>query len=79
MAEATAQLTKGLELLTSLPDSVSRQRQELELQIALGRALATTQGYAAPPPVGETYARAHALCGSWRISIPAVPRRLSSR
>ena len=33
MAEATAQLKKGLELLTSLPDSASRQRQELELQI----------------------------------------------
>jgi predicted ATPase len=61
MVEAIAQLTKGLELLTSLPDSVSRQRQELELQIALGRALATTQGYAAPA-VGETYARARALC-----------------
>src|SRR5215472_11618301 len=61
MAEAIAQLTKGLELLTSLPDSVSRQRQELELQIALGRALTVTQGYAAPA-AGETYARARALC-----------------
>jgi predicted ATPase len=61
MAEAIAQLTKGLELLTSLPDSVSRQRQELELQIALGQGLATTQGNAAAK-VGETYARARALC-----------------
>src|SRR6516225_8650808 len=61
MAEAIAQLTKGLELLTSLPDSASRQRQELELQIALGRAMVTTQGYAAPA-VGEAYARARALC-----------------
>jgi predicted ATPase len=61
MAEAITQLTKGLELLTSLPDSVSRQRQELELQIVLGRALATTQGYAAPA-VGETFTRARALC-----------------
>jgi class 3 adenylate cyclase/predicted ATPase len=61
MVEAIAQLTKGLELLTSLPNSVSRQRQELELQIALGRALVTTQGYAAPA-VGEAYARARALC-----------------
>jgi predicted ATPase len=33
MAEAIAQLTKGLELLMSLPDSASRQRQELELQM----------------------------------------------
>jgi hypothetical protein len=61
MAEAIAQLTKGLEMLTNLPDSVSRQRQELVLQIALGRALMVTQGYAAPA-VGETYTRARALC-----------------
>jgi predicted ATPase len=61
MAEAIAQLTKGLELLTSLPDGASRQRQELELQIALGRALIVAQGYAASA-VGETYARARALC-----------------
>jgi predicted ATPase len=61
MAEAIAQLTTGLELLTSLPDSVSRQRQELELEIALGRALIVSQGYTAPA-VGETYARARALC-----------------
>ena len=61
MAEAIAQLKKALELLTSLPDGVARQRQELELQIALGRALIAAQGYAAPE-VGETYARARALC-----------------
>jgi class 3 adenylate cyclase/predicted ATPase len=61
MAEAIAQLTKGLELLTSLPDSASRQRHELELQIALGRAFIATQGYAGPA-VGETYARARVLC-----------------
>ena len=61
MAEAIAQLRKGLELLTSLPDSASRQRQELELQITLGRAQIAAQGYAAPA-VGETYARARALC-----------------
>jgi class 3 adenylate cyclase/predicted ATPase/DNA polymerase III delta prime subunit len=61
MAEAIAQLRKGLELLTSLPDGASRQRQELELQIALGRALIAAQGYAAPV-VGETYARARVVC-----------------
>jgi class 3 adenylate cyclase/predicted ATPase len=61
MAEAIAQLAKGLELLTSLPDGAARRRQELELQIALGRALIVAQGYAAPA-VGETYARARALC-----------------
>ena len=61
MAEATAQLKKGLELLTRFPDSASRHRQELELQIVLGQVLIATQGYAAPV-VGETYARARALC-----------------
>jgi class 3 adenylate cyclase/predicted ATPase len=61
MAEAIAQLTKGLELLTGLPDAVSRQQRELELQIALGRALIATRGYAAPE-VGETYIRARILC-----------------
>jgi predicted ATPase len=61
MAEAIAQLTKGLELLTSLPDSASRQRRELELQIALGSALTATQGFAAAA-VGDTYTRARALC-----------------
>ena len=61
MAEAIAQLTKGLELLTGLPDAVSRQQRELELQIALGRALIATRGYAAQE-VGETYVRARILC-----------------
>ncbi len=61
MAEAIAQLEKGLDLLTSLPDAAPRQRQELDLQVALGQALIAARGYAAPA-VGETYARAGALC-----------------
>ena len=61
MAEAAAQLTKGLELLTSLPDSSARERQELDLQLGFGRMLIATQGYAAPA-VKEAYARARALC-----------------
>jgi predicted ATPase len=60
VAEAITQLRKGLELLTSLPDGASRQRQELHLQIALGRSLLVSRGYT--PAVGETYARARALC-----------------
>ena len=61
MAEAAAQLSKGLELLTSLPDTASRQRQELELQLVLGWVLIATQGYAGSA-VGETYRRARVLC-----------------
>src|SRR5262249_12028973 len=61
MVEAIAQLTKGLELLASLPDAAPRWRQELQMQIALGQALVATQGYGAAA-VGETYARARVLC-----------------
>jgi class 3 adenylate cyclase/predicted ATPase len=61
MTEAARQLSKGLDLVLTLPDSTWRQQQELDLQIALGQALLATQGYAAPQ-VGETYARARQLC-----------------
>jgi predicted ATPase len=61
VAEAIAQLTKGLELLKSLPDDATRQQQELDLRIILGQALIVTKGYAAAE-VGETYACALALC-----------------
>jgi predicted ATPase len=57
MAEAGAQLLKGLDLLGTLPEAV-RQQPELDLRIKLGPALAATKGYAAPE-VAETFARAH--------------------
>jgi len=60
MAEAVAQLHKGLEVLASLPDDPLRQQQELRLQIALGSALTATAGWAAVQ-VAETRARARAL------------------
>src|SRR5262249_32900494 len=61
MTEAESQLRKGLNLLTVLPlDDPSGRQQELDLQIALGPALAATKGGGAPP-VGETYARAREL------------------
>src|SRR4029079_7172365 len=65
MAEAIAQLRKGLELLTSLPDGASRQRQEIELQSSLGRALIVTQGYTSVAIV-ET----PALCASGSTGRP---------
>jgi class 3 adenylate cyclase/predicted ATPase len=61
MIEAVAQLRKGLNLLSGVPESAARQKQELDLQIALGRALMATKGYATPEP-GEAYARARQLC-----------------
>jgi predicted ATPase len=59
--EAISHLTKGLEVLRTLPDSPERLQHELDLQITLGQALTVTKGYAAPE-VGHTYARARALC-----------------
>ena len=59
--EAISHLTKGLELLKTLPDTPERLQHELDLQITLGQALTVTKGYAAPE-VGHTYARARELC-----------------
>jgi predicted ATPase len=47
MTEAVAQLRKGLDVLAGLPDGPRRRQQELDLQIALGSALAATKGIAA--------------------------------
>ena len=78
MTEAVAQLNKGLELLTNLPDDAARQRQEFELLIALGKSLMVAKGYASPE-VGQTYARAVAICEqlgySPKIGLPAVNGR----
>jgi predicted ATPase len=59
--EALQHLTRGLELLATLPETPARAQQELELQVALGQALSATKGIAAPE-VERTYARARALC-----------------
>jgi class 3 adenylate cyclase/predicted ATPase/DNA-binding winged helix-turn-helix (wHTH) protein len=59
--EAIAHLTKGLDVLTALPDTPERTQHELEVQSALGLAFMATKGYGAPE-VGHTYARARELC-----------------
>jgi predicted ATPase len=61
MLEAVAQLMRGLEVLRSLPEGPERNRRELDLQVALGRALTATKGWAAPE-VGSAYARGRELC-----------------
>jgi hypothetical protein len=61
MTEAMAQLRKGLDLLSGVPDGTARQEQELDLQIALGHALMAAKGLAAPE-VGEAFAHARQLC-----------------
>jgi TOMM system kinase/cyclase fusion protein len=59
--EAVSHCTKGLALLKTQPDTPERAQQELMLQVALGGALINTKGTGAFE-VGETYARARALC-----------------
>ena len=58
--EAISHLTKGLELLKTLPDTPERTHQELSLQIALGHCY-RTKGCAAPE-VERAYTRARELC-----------------
>jgi len=60
MAEAAAQLKKGLDQLLRLPDTPDRQRQELEFRSGLGAVLLAAKGLAAPE-AGDAYARARDL------------------
>ena len=61
LTEAVAQLRKGLEILSVLPDDAARLERELDLQITLGQVFIVAKGYAAPEPA-EAYARARQLC-----------------
>jgi predicted ATPase len=59
--EAVQHLTKGLELLATLPETQARAQQELDLQLALGPVLAAIKSWAIPE-VEQAYARARVLC-----------------
>jgi predicted ATPase/DNA-binding winged helix-turn-helix (wHTH) protein len=59
--EALQHLTRGLELLATLPDTPARVRQELDLLITLGPVLSATKGYGALE-VEHTYTRAREIC-----------------
>jgi predicted ATPase len=59
--EAVRHLSTALALLATLPETLARAQQELDLQIILGPALMATKGTAASE-VEQTYARARALC-----------------
>jgi len=61
MLEAEALLRRGLTSVSHLTDSISRREHELDLQIALGRALSQTQGFHTQA-TGEAYSRARLLC-----------------
>ena len=71
MTEAIAQVRKGLDVLTGLPDGPWRQQQELDLQSVLGSALAATRGWGSAD-VDNTLARARALAEQIDRPEPAV-------
>jgi predicted ATPase len=60
MAEAAAQLQKGLDQLSLLPDNSKRRGQELEFWSALGAALRFAKGQATPE-MGRAFARGREL------------------
>jgi predicted ATPase len=60
--EAEAQLKRGLQLLSDLPDSRDRKRQELDLQVTLAVALMESKGHV-HPQVTEVLGRARSLIG----------------
>jgi DNA-binding winged helix-turn-helix (wHTH) protein/predicted ATPase/class 3 adenylate cyclase len=59
--EAVSHLTKGLEILRTLPDTPARAQSELRLLTRLRVALAVSEGYAAPE-LASVNARMRALC-----------------
>jgi TOMM system kinase/cyclase fusion protein len=60
--EAISHLTRGLEVLKTLPESPERAQRELDFQITLGPVFHAVKGQGAPE-VERTYARARELCG----------------
>jgi class 3 adenylate cyclase len=60
-AEMVSQLRKGLRQLEQLPESESKLRRELDLQVALGHALLDHQG-SGSEEVRTTFERARELC-----------------
>jgi predicted ATPase/class 3 adenylate cyclase len=59
--EAINHLSKGLEALMTLPDTLERARQELDLQITLGPVLMAVKGQSSAD-TERAYARARELC-----------------
>lgn len=62
----------ALELLKSLPASIDRDRQELELQLSLGHPLTALKGWA-PPEMAVAYGRAQELCQNISDNAHLIP------
>jgi class 3 adenylate cyclase/tetratricopeptide (TPR) repeat protein len=72
--EALRHFERGLAMLPALPDGPDGDRREIELQLARGLSLLTTEGFAAPKAL-EIYSRARDLaeqCGDRRQLFMAV-------
>jgi class 3 adenylate cyclase/DNA-binding winged helix-turn-helix (wHTH) protein/predicted ATPase len=61
LVEAISHLTRGLGVLTTVPETPEHLQHELDLQLLLGGAWAETGGWSASE-VGQAYARALVLC-----------------
>ena len=61
MAEAVAQLSKGLDRLSLMPDRAAYREQELTLQMTLGQALLAVKGYGAAEPT-QAFESARRIC-----------------
>jgi class 3 adenylate cyclase/predicted ATPase len=59
--EAIGHFRNALWLLRALPDTPQRNKEEIEIQLALGIPLIAVQGYAAPE-TREAFSRARTLC-----------------
>jgi predicted ATPase len=59
--EAISHITKGLELLQTLPETPDRVQREVDMLIAMGASLLAVKGYGAAE-VRETYTSAQQLC-----------------
>jgi len=59
--EAIANFRKALGLLTALPDTSERTKQEIDIQLALGIPLIAVRGYASAE-TREAFSRARTLC-----------------
>src|SRR5262249_54835783 len=59
--EVISHITTGLELLKTLPETPERVQQEVDMLIALGTSLRSTQTFPMPE-VQATYTRARQLC-----------------
>ena len=76
--EAIMHLTRGLDVLATLPDTAERRQHELSLQSALGLALMATKGWSAPE-VEHAYTRARELCQGVGETLQLFPALLGLR